>query len=114
MMRQSKPEAFQPVDIQGQGDFFWLDVAQIRAKESENTPPMGVMTMRVMVPRGERLVLDPDFPDAPDLPPGEYFARIGLYAEGAYVRPVWFRIKWSGEHLADPPSCCFERVKRPR
>jgi len=105
-MRQSKPEAFQPVDIQGQGDFFWLDVAQI--KKSENT-----LSMRVMIPCGDRLVLDPDFPDAPDLPPGEYFARIGVYAEGTYIRPVWFRIEWNGEYSADPP-CRFEKLKMPK
>ena len=98
-MRQSQPDEFRPIDIQGHGDFFWLNVEQI--KQSEN-----VLSTRVVIPSGERLVLDPDFPNAPDLSPGKYFVRIGVYAEEVYIEPIWFKIEWKDDYSKDPP-CSF-------
>jgi hypothetical protein len=104
-MRQSQPDDFRPINIQGHGDFFWLDVGQI--KRSEN-----VLSMRVVIQSGERLVLDPDFPEAPDLPPGKYFVCIGVYAEEGYIEPIWFKIEWEDVYSREPP-CSFEKVKKP-
>lgn len=103
--RQSKPEDFEPIDIQGHGDFFFLNVGQVKQKEN-------VLSMLVVIPKGERLVADSNFPDAPDLPPGEYFVRIGVYAEGTYIEPTWFKIEWKDDSSMDPP-CRIEPVKKP-
>lgn len=103
--RQSEPAHFQTVDIQGNRDFFYLDVAQIA--EAGNR-----LSLRVVIPEGQRLALSPGLPIGPELPEGTYFVRIGIYAEGAYIEPTWFKLEWKADYSADPP-CRFEQVRKP-
>ncbi len=79
--RQSDPAAFNPVDIQGYGDSFYLDVVQ--ADETINK-----IVLRVMIPKGHRLV------SSEKLDQGIYYLKIAIWADGAYIKPMWFRVKW--------------------
>jgi len=75
-------------------------------KEAENT-----LTLRVVIPSGHRLVVAPGLPPGPDLPPGSYFVRIAVYAEGVYIKPTWFKIEWKADYSKQP--CAIKRVKEP-
>ena len=79
--RQSDPDTFRPVDIQGYGDSFYLDVVQ--ANEAANK-----IVLRVMIPKGHRLV------STEKLDQGTYYLKIAIWADGAYIKPTWFRVKW--------------------
>jgi hypothetical protein len=94
--RQDKPDNFSTVDIQGNGDSYFLDLAQV--KEGEN-----YLRLRVVIPEGHRLVQEPGLPIEPYLPPGTYFVCIAIYSEGNYVKPTWFTIKWKSDDPSDPP-----------
>jgi hypothetical protein len=103
--RQDRPESFNPIDIQGNGDLFFLDVAQV--KEAEN-----VLSLRVVIPERHRLILEPDLPQQPDFPPGTYFFRIAVYAEGTYIKPTWFMISWNTNYSTNLP-CNIKKIERP-
>jgi len=85
--RQSDPDAFEKVDIQGYGDSFDLDVVQ--ADENTNK-----IALRVVIPTGHRLVKSQQFSDKAELAQGIYYLKIAIWADGAYIKPMWFRVKW--------------------
>jgi hypothetical protein len=82
--RQNAPTSFE-VDIQGYGDTEYLDVVQAH---------MDQLRLRVVIPSGMKLTFDPRYPEAPALPKGTYSLRIGIFAEGAHIKPEWFTLEW--------------------
>jgi hypothetical protein len=94
--RQSEPDSFKPVDIQGNGDFFFLDIAQVKEKEK-------TLSLRVVIPKGQRLTAEADYSEQPDLPPGTYHMCIAVYGEGVYIRPTWFTVTLADDFEVDPP-----------
>jgi len=92
--RQNENNSFEPIDIQGEGDFVYLDIVQIREGDPD-------FTMRIVIPNGQRLPINEEqYPQYPKLSEGNlpikktYFLRIGIYAENAYVSPTWFTLSW--------------------
>ncbi len=102
--RQNDLNNFRPIDIQGNGDFFFLDVAQV--KEAEKEYPI---CLRVVTPGG-RLVLDSNPGEGPNLPSSIYDVCIGIYAEDAtYIEPAWFTITCETNYSIDrPPKFDFK------
>lgn len=100
--RQDKPERFHPVTISGGGDFTYLDIAQV--KEAEN-----ILTLRVVVPEGHRLVQTEGLPPGANLPPGLYYMQIGIFADNVHMQPMWFKIQWSDRDYSSLP-CHIEEA----
>lgn len=98
--RQDERTAFSPIDIQGYGDFFFLDVTKCTSfKEADS-----IFFLRVVIPSEMGLVAEEgQLPDA-RLNLDDYFVRIGIYAKGAYIKPTWFKIA--------PPNH-ISQVKKP-
>jgi hypothetical protein len=95
--RQDKPDNYKKLDIQGNGDFTHLDIAQV--KEAED-----VLTLRVVVPRGHRLVVPPGCNRrSEDLPPGTYYVCIAIYADGTSPKPTWYKIRWEADYSRGLP-----------
>jgi hypothetical protein len=104
--RQDRPDNYRPLDIQGNGDFRYLDVAQVI--EAEN-----VLRPRVVVAAGHRLVQSPVDAGRPgDLPPGTYYVRTAIYADNDSIKPTWFRLSWTNDFSVDPP-CRMELAEPP-
>lgn len=85
--RQTEETGFSPIDIQGYGDFFFLDVAKHTSKKADK-----IFLLRVVIPPKQRLVIEEGQPPDARLNLDSYFVRIAIYAEGAYIKPTWFRI----------------------
>jgi len=102
---------FRPIDIQGYGDFDFLDLAQ--AKNSK-------LHMRVAIPPPLTLKSEPeDSPSPgpqPDLKlPGTYFFRVGVYAGDTFIAPFFVKLQCpSRKHTADSHDspCGMRRVLR--
>jgi len=95
--RQDNPESYKKLDIQGNGDFTNLDIAQV--KEAED-----VLTLRVVVPRGHRLAVPPGCTRrSEDLPPGTYHVCIAIYADNISLKPTWYKIKWEADYSVGQP-----------
>lgn len=97
--RQNEKTGFSPIDIQGYGDFFFLDVAKFTDKEADS-----IFSLRAVIPSGKRLITESGQPPDVGLNPESYFVRIGIYADGAYIKPTWFKIA--------PPDY-IEQVEKP-
>ena len=82
---------FEPIDIQGYGDFAILDIAKVEKKGA--------------VPIELRVVLNSDlasFPESypspgnkPNLREGIYYIRVGIHADDVSIQPSWFEITCS-------------------
>ena len=95
--RQNDQTGFNPVNIQGYGDFYFLDVAQVPS-------PDGRYDFRVVLEPAASPTLDGSQPEGAKLEPGLYFVRIGIYAEGVRIAPIWFKLCPPGQlERADPP-----------
>lgn len=101
--RQSEPEKYQPKDIYGHGDYEYLDVAQ-----ATQAGGIDVFKLRICIPDGHRLASDPEYPniDKGILLSDTYFLKIGVFEEGEYYAPEWFKLSWENEE----PT--LERVAR--
>jgi len=103
--RQDKESTgFNPVVIQGGGDFEYLDIAQV--KRADTTP----LALRVVVPRPMTLTKwPPDYPSPgvdPVLKAGTYYLLISVHAADAYIKPSWFEITCD----AVVPDSCDEKA----
>jgi hypothetical protein len=100
--RQNELNEYHPIDIQGEGDFYFLDVAQV--KESDRSNPI---ELRIVDPGG-RLVLDSSVGEGKKLPPGTYHLRIAVYSEeDTYIEPTWFTIECAADFSSEnPPRIC--------
>ncbi|MCU0373649.1 MAG: sugar phosphate nucleotidyltransferase, partial [Ignavibacteria bacterium] len=68
-------------------------------KETEN-----ILTLRVVVRFGHRLVVTPDSTQkAEDLPPGIYHVYIVIYADNLIIGPAWYKIKWKADYSSGSP-----------
>jgi hypothetical protein len=102
--RQDSPESYKKLDIQGNGDFTYLDIAQV--KEAED-----VLTLRVVVPRGHRLVVPPGHTQrSENLPPGIYYVSFGIYADNISLKPTWYKIKWEADYSVYLPCSIVKEV----
>jgi hypothetical protein len=100
--RQDTPETFAPIDIRENGDFQYLDVAQVM--EAEN-----VLAPRVVIPDRHRLVMPAGQAHRPDgLFPGTYYMEIVLYADNASLSPTWFKVEWNDDYSIEPYPCSIE------
>ncbi len=113
--RQDKDHTgFNPVTIQGSGDFEYLDVAQVKKK---NSPPI---ELRVAIPQPMTLTRGDDDSPSPGPDPvlkgGTYYLLIGVHAVDASIRCSWFEITCTE---TVPASCgdiqpCSIRQKTPQ
>jgi hypothetical protein len=94
--RQDKPDNFKSVDIQGDNDHFFLDLAQVKEDKQ-------ILSLRVVIPKGQILIAEEGYPTDPDLPPGTYFLLVGIYSEGASIKPTWFKVEWENDFTIDQP-----------
>jgi nucleoside phosphorylase len=105
--RQDRPNNYRRLDIHENGDFQYLDIAQV--KEAEN-----LFTLRVVIPDGHRLVKPPRHVGRPeDLPPGAYYVRIAIYADNASIEPAWFKVEWEDDYSIKPYPCNIEAKEPP-
>lgn len=91
---------FRPIDIQGAGDFDFLDLIQVKE---------GSLILRVMVPPRTTLVNYPADSVSPGnepiLKPGTYYVRIGVYADNVFISPILVKISCPGDlRSLDPQS----------
>lgn len=97
--RQDKPATYSHIDIRENGDFQYLDVAQVI--EAEN-----VMVLRVVIPDGHRLVMPSEHTLRPEvLLPGTYYVQIALYADNDSIGPTWFKVEWNDDYSIQPYPC---------
>jgi hypothetical protein len=84
---------FTPANIQGRGDYEYLDIAQI--KKWNSTP----LKLRVVIPHPMTLTKWPSHSPSPGTEPvlkaGTYYLKIGVYAENASLKPTWFKVSCS-------------------
>lgn len=104
--RQDRPENYTRIDVRENGDFAYLDIAQI--KEAEN-----ILSLRVLIPDEHRLVVTHESIQNPEnLSPGTYYLCIAVYADNASIDPTWFKINWEADYSIDPP-CSIESEAPP-
>jgi hypothetical protein len=103
-MRQNDLNPFTPVDIQGNGDFFFLDIAQVKETDKDNP-----IDLRIVTPGG-RLVIDSNVGHGSKLPPGIYHLCIAIYSEeDMYKEPTWFTMTCDTNFSVDcPPTIGFK------
>jgi hypothetical protein len=100
---------FSPVAIQGGGDFEYLDIAQVKMKDT--TP----LELRVVIPPPMTLTKWPDNYPSPGIDPvlkgGTYYLRIGVHAADAVIKPSWFEITCSEAVPAcdEQPPCQIQK-----
>ena len=101
---------FRPIDIQGAGDFDFLDLIQVKE---------GSLILRVMVPPPTTLVKYPADSASPGtepiLVPGTYYVRIGVYADNVSVSPILVKINCPGDLRSlrpESPPCNLAWVKK--
>ncbi len=106
--RQNDPSKYSPVDIQGNGDFFFLDIAQVKEVDRNNP-----IELRIVDPGG-RLVLDSNVGKGKKLPPGIYHLYIGIYSEeNVFINPTWFTITCPTDFsLQNPPELMLSQRSR--
>jgi len=93
--RQNEKNPYCPIDIQGNGDFYFLDVAQVTEADKNNP-----IDLRIVVPGG-RLVLDSNVGEGKKLPPETYHLRIAVYSEeDVFIEPTWFTISCAADFSA--------------
>jgi hypothetical protein len=103
--RQDKPDNFRHLDIRENGDSQYLDIAQVKEAES-------VLTLRVVIPVGHRLVKPVGHIGSPeDLPPGTYHMQIAIYADNASMVPTWFKVEWQSDFSTDLFPCSIDPEK---
>lgn len=97
--RQNDLNQYSPVDIQGNGDFYFLDVAQVTEADKNNP-----ICLRIVDPGGS-LVLDSNVGEGTKLPPGSYHLLIAVYSEeDTFIEPTWFTISCAaGPSTQTPP-----------
>lgn len=114
--RQTTPSNYHAVNIQGHGDFEYLDVAKITKYLQDPPPPL---YLRVVI--DSRLATfpqdDPSPGHEPWLKAGSYFILVGLYSDEVSIGKCWFKIGCSNieQHHNDSNSApCFIMKENPR
>jgi hypothetical protein len=82
---------FEPITIQGFGDFYYLDLATLK-KET--------LTLRVVIHPPMTLSKAPDTSPSPSIEPvlklpGTYYICVGVYSKNAYIQPFYLKIHCS-------------------
>lgn len=96
--RQNQLNPYCPIDIQGNGDFCFLDVAQVTEADKNNP-----IDLRI-VDAGGRLVLDSNVGEGKKLPPGTYHLCIAVYSEeDVFIEPTWFTVSCAADFSAQKP-----------
>jgi hypothetical protein len=84
---------FTPANIQSRGDYEYLDIAQIKKRNS--TP----LKLRALIPPPMTLTKWSSDSPSPGIEPvlkaGTYYLKIGVYAENANLNPTWFKVTCS-------------------
>ena len=98
--RQNELNPYRQIDIQGNGDFYFLDVGQV-TEADKNSP----IDLRIVDPGG-KLVLDSNVGEGKNLPPGTYNLRIAVYSEeDVFIKPTWFTISCAADFsVQNPPG----------
>lgn len=102
--KQNDPNTFEPIDIQGYGDFYCLDIAQASDDKKE-------FVFSAVIPPRQRFVTHPEHPNADqgklETSKGPYYLRIGIYSDIAYIEPQWFELK-----LDNAKKPLFEKLSK--
>ena len=98
--RQNDLNQYSPIDIQGNSDFYFLDVAQVTEADKSNP-----ISLRIVDPGGS-LVLDSNVGEGTKLSPGAYHLLIAVYSkEDTFIEPKWFTISCAADFSTqNPPS----------
>lgn len=92
----------QPIDIQGNGDFYFLDIAQFIEGDKGVEIRLRVDVNGIGLPEGEE-----ESPgSAPTLLGGIYYFKIAVYCENANIDPFYLSITpatWQTSNIEQPP-----------
>jgi len=104
---------FSPVDIQGYGDVEYLDIAQIKKRDSVPLEWRVVLKPPMSLTKGDTDSASPG--SEPVLRAGTYYIQIAIYAEEANIPARWFEITCS-EKVSEcgGPIPCDIKEKRPK
>lgn len=92
----------QPIDIQGNGDFYFLDIAQIIEGDKGVEIRLRVDVNGIGLPEGEE-----ESPgSSPTLLGGIYYFKIAVYCDNANIDPFYLSIApatWQTSNIEQPP-----------
>jgi len=99
---------FKPIDIQGRGDFDFLDIVQ----QIDNK-----LVIRVFIPSPMTLTIMPENSlspgDQPDLIlPGLYYLKVGIYAGETFISPMILKIGSPEESDSTTKELIFKKVRK--